>query len=157
MLGLLAQTTDYYTTSYNVDTAVNEGALAGMMAFLGIYMLFVLAAVVFMVVCLWKIFEKAGRPGWYAIVPILNAWTMAEIAGKPGWWSLAFLLAFIPVVGPIAALIVSIIINLELAKAFGKDTGFAVLLILLPIVGYPMLAFGDAKYGGAKPAAPKAA
>jgi len=38
-------------------------------------------------------------------------------------------------------------INL-LSKSFGKDVGFTIGLILLPVIFYPILAFGDAKYIG---------
>ncbi len=118
-----------------------------------------------MIVCLWKVFEKAGVEGWKAIIPVYNGWVLAEIAGKPGWWGIVGVAGFIPFVGwiaSIAALVLSVIISIEIAKAFSKDTAFAVLLILLPFVGYAMLAFSDAKYtapgggktGGAKPTTP---
>ena len=76
---------------------------------------------------------------------------------RPTWWVLLYFLSVIPVVGWIGSLIVSVIVMIDLAKSFGKDTGFAVLLILLPIVGYPMLAFGKDEYKGpsVKPAAAK--
>jgi hypothetical protein len=88
---------------------------------------------------------------------------LCEIVGRPGWWSLSFLLSIIPLIGWIAPLIVSVIIMIDLAKAFGKEPAFAVLLILLPIIGLPILAFGQAKYGGpvshggTTPTTPKAA
>lgn len=140
MFGLLAQATE--TTLTTSDAA----AAGGLMAFLGAYLIFVLVFAVFMAVVMWKLFEKAGKPGWAAIVPIYNVWTFAEIAGRPGWWGLAFLLSFIPVVGPLLSLAVSVILDIDVAKAFGKDPAFAILLVLLPFIGFPMLAFGDAKY-----------
>src|SRR5690606_15190191 len=73
-----------------------------------------------------------------------------EVAGRPGWWAF---LAFIPFVGSIAAFIVSIIACMDMAKSFGKETGYGILLALLPAIGYPMLAFGDAEYQG--PAGPE--
>ncbi len=98
-----------------------------------------------------KIFQKAGRKdAWTAWVPIYNTWVLFEIAGRPGWWAL---LGFIPIFGGIVAFVVGIIAMIDLAKSFGKEGGFAALLILLPVVGYPMLAFGDAKYHG--PAGPE--
>ena len=107
------------------------------------YRLFVslLAILLLIIVSLWKIFEKAGKPGWASIVPIYNIIVMLEIVGKPVWW---LLLLFIPFVG----LIVSIMLVFELAKKFGKGGGFALGLVLLPIIFYPILAFGDAKYEG---------
>ncbi|MDD3480667.1 MAG: DUF5684 domain-containing protein [Patescibacteria group bacterium] len=121
-------------------------------------MVVVLAVAVFMIVCMWKIFVKAGKPGWAAIVPIYNVIVLLEIIGRPAWWVLFLFASVIPFVGWIAALAFGIIIALDLAKSFGKDTGFGILLPLLPIVGYPMLAFGKAEYkgpsaSGSKPAA----
>lgn len=107
--------------------------------------LFALLIVAVVFGSLWKIFTKAGEPGWAAIVPIYNAIIILKIVGRPIWW-IALLL--IPCVG----WIVGIIVAVDLAKAFGKSVGFAVGMILLPIVFYPMLAFGDAQYGGKKTA-----
>jgi hypothetical protein len=87
----------------------------------------------------WKVFEKAGRPGWAAIIPIYNAVVLLQIVGKPTWW---VLLLFVPV----ANIIVSVIVCLQLAKKFGYDIGFGIGLILLSVVFLPMLAFGSAQY-----------
>jgi hypothetical protein len=137
MLDVLGQVTTTY------QTADDQGVVAAAMAFLMAWLIIIIPLAILTVVGLWKIFEKAGVEGWKSIIPIYNMWCLAEIAGKPGWWAL---LSLIPYVGAIAGLVVSIIVNLELAKAFGKETGFAVLMILLPFVGYPMLGFSDAKY-----------
>lgn len=161
MLSLLAQASYDYTYT---TTTTNTGGLAALGAFMGVIILISLVVGIFMIVCMWKIFTKAGVEGWKAIIPIYNTWVLAEIVGRPGWWGLAPLLGVVPYVGGIAAFVVMCIIYVDLAKSFGKTPGFAVLLILLPIVGYPMLAFGDAKYGGpaaasaggSKPAAPAA-
>ncbi|PJZ26013.1 signal peptidase I [Leptospira hartskeerlii] len=90
-------------------------------------------------VSLWKIFEKAGKPGWAGIIPIYNLYVLMEIIGRPGWWLILF---FIPCVG----IVISIITAIDLAKSFGKTAGYAVLFIFA--VGYPILAFSDAKYVG---------
>ena len=98
-----------------------------------------LALAVFMIATLWKIFAKAGKPGWACLIPIYNLIVMLEIAGKPVWW---FLLFFIPVVN----LVIMILVLAGLATNFGKGGGFVVGLILLPIIFYPILAFGGAQY-----------
>lgn len=161
MLGLLAQAGDY---SYQVTTTntADKGVAAGFAAFFAAYFIFILIIAAIMVVSLWKLFEKAGKPGWAAIVPIYNMWVYAEVAGKPGYWGLAGLLSVIPFVGWIAALGVQIYLTIEFTKNFGKEAAWAILLILLPVIGYPILAFSkDTKYVGAsskpsgtKPAAP---
>lgn len=91
------------------------------------------------IVALWKVFEKAGKPGWGAIVPIYNIILMLEIAGKPLWWIILF---FIPIVN----IVIDIIVSIEIANRFSKGTGFGVGLALLPFIFYPILGFGDAKY-----------
>jgi Na+/melibiose symporter-like transporter len=92
-----------------------------------------------MIVAGWKVFTKAGQPGWASIIPFYNVYVMLTIVGKPGWWLLLF---FIPIVN----LVIGIIVTLELAKRFGKSGGFAVGLILLPFIFYLILAFGSATY-----------
>jgi hypothetical protein len=89
----------------------------------------------------WIVFTKAGRPGWAIIIPFYNLYIFLTIAGKPGWW---LILMFIPVVN----IVISIIMNLGLAEKFGKGTGFAIGLVFLPIIFWPILAFSDAKYMG---------
>ena len=110
-----------------------------------------LVVLVLAVVCLiglWKVFTKAGQPGWGCIIPIYNAYLLIKIAGKPGWWLILF---FIPIVN----LVMAILVSLAVAKAFGKGGGFGVGLFLLPFIFYPMLGFGDAQYTA--PVAPPAA
>jgi len=97
-------------------------------------------------VALWRVFEKAGQPGWAAIIPIYNVYILCKIAGKPGWW---VLLMFIPVVN----IVILLLVKLDLARAFGKTPGFGIGLWLLPILFYPLLAFGDAQYRKPPPAA----
>ncbi|WP_230469863.1 DUF5684 domain-containing protein [Lujinxingia vulgaris] len=94
-----------------------------------------------MIASMWKIFTKAGEPGWAAIVPVYNGIVLAKICGKEPWWGILLIV-------PFANLVAMIILSLALAEAFGKDTVWGLGLILLPIVFYPMLAFGNAQYQG---------
>jgi Family of unknown function (DUF5684) len=98
-----------------------------------------LVIVLLMVIGMWMVFVKAGKPGWAAIIPIYNIIVALEIAGKPIWW---FILLLIPFVGFIMWLIVVIAV----ARNFGKGVGFAIGLWLLPFIFFPILGFGDAKY-----------
>ena len=142
---LLATSTTYYAIdSSREDLAGAIGALVTAM------LLPIIAVIVLMIVAMWKIYTKAGREGWKAIIPFYNMYTITEIAGLNGW---LFLLSFIPGVG---TLIWSIMVAIKLAPAFGKGTGFAVGLILLSPIFYLILAFGDAKYtlGGGDTAKP---
>ena len=104
-------------------------------------MIVYLAILVIELVSMWKLFEKAGKPGWAAIIPIYNVLVMLEIAKKE-WWYL--LLMFIPIVN----FVIAIIVTIAFVKAYGKDTGFAVLTIFFAPIMYPILAFGDSKYVG---------
>lgn len=114
------------------------GAVAAGIGVIGVVIW--LAIIVVIIAALWKVFTKAGQPGWGAIIPIYNAYLLCKIAGKPGWW---ILLMLIPIVGIIIALLVA----LGVAANFGKGAGFGIGLFFLPIIFYPILAFGDATYG----------
>jgi uncharacterized protein DUF5684 len=103
------------------------------------------ALIIFMIVAWWRLFTKAGQPGWASIIPIFNTYILCKIAGKSGWW---VLLLLIPCVG----LVFWILVCIAVAERFGKGGGFAVGLILLPFIFFPILAFGDAKYQGGPPA-----
>ncbi len=100
------------------------------------------AVLLLVIVSIWKIFEKAGKPGWAAIIPIYNIIVLLEIVGKPVWW---FILLLIPFVN----FIIIIILAHRLSLSFGQGVGMTLLLLILPIIGYPMLAFGSATYKGA--------
>ena len=105
------------------------------------FIVIILLVVVFMIAAMWKIFEKAGQPGWAAIVPIYNMYVLLKIVGKPGWWLLLFLI-------PIVNYVFIIWTYNMLSKSFGKEEGFTVGLVLLGIVFFPILGFGDARYIG---------
>jgi hypothetical protein len=102
-------------------------------------LLFILAICLLMVVSMWKIFTKAGKPGWACIIPIYNLVVLLQIVRKPMWWIVMFLIPFV-------SLIFFILLYVELAKAYGKGAGFAVGLIFLGIIFVPILAFGSARY-----------
>ena len=99
------------------------------------------AILVLMIASGWKIYEKAGQPGWAAIVPIYNIIVLCKIIGKPTWWTV---LIFIPIVN----YVILIMMIHGLSKSFGKGAGYTVGLVFLGIIFYPMLAFGDAQYIG---------
>jgi hypothetical protein len=94
---------------------------------------------ILMIAAWWKIFSKAGQPGWAAIIPIYNWIVWCKIVGRPAWWVLLLLICF-----PIFF----IILLIDLAKSFGKGVGFAIGLILVSIIFFPILGFGSATYQG---------
>lgn len=108
---------------------------------LGVLALVCLVWLAFMFATVWRIFTKAGRPGWAALIPIYNSVVLLHIAGRPWWW---LCLMFIPLVN-----IVMFIIWLnDLAASFGRGSGFTVGLLFLPFIFYPILAFGGSRYLG---------
>jgi len=104
-------------------------------------MLFSLVVTVFYVYCMWRLFEKAGKPGWAALIPIYNTLIQLEIIQRPWWW---LLLMFVPLVN----FVVAVTVIFDLAKAFGKDTAFGFGILFLAPIFIPILALGNAKYIG---------
>ncbi len=94
------------------------------------------------IVALWKVFAKAGQPGWAALVPFYNLYVMTQVAGKPGWWVLLFFVPFVNIV-------LCFLLFIAFAQKFGKGAGFGVGLTLLTFIFMPILAFGDAQYDAA--------
>ena len=120
------------------------GALFG-----GAFMIVWLVVLVAVVAGMWKMFEKAGKPGWAAIVPFYNLIVLLEIVGRPLWWIVLFLI-------PCVSFVAWIIIALDVAKAFGKDVAFGIGLALLGFIFIPILGFGDARYVGPVAGSPPA-
>jgi hypothetical protein len=106
-----------------------------------------LGLALFYIVAAWKIFTKAGHPGWGIFIPIYNVYLWVKIAGKSGWWVLLY---FIPLVN----LVIAIIVAIDVAKAFGKTTAWGVcLLFLFSFIGIPILGYGKATYTQPAPVA----
>lgn len=153
LLSLFAQVTSDYSYDYSYATnSVGGTSSAGIAVGILVFLLLIgLVVYVFFAICLMKLFKKAGRiDSWAAFVPIYNTYVFFEVAGRPGWWAF---LGLIPIVGSVAALLTLIIGSIDFAKSFGKDLGYGILMALLPIIGYPVLAFSNATYKG--PAGPE--
>ncbi len=103
--------------------------------------IFIIALAIFQLAAIWKVFTKAGQPGWAAIIPFYNIYIMTKIGGKPGYWVLLCLI-------PIVNLVFLIWLYNMISKSFGKDEGFTAGLVLLGIIFWPILGFGSAKYLG---------
>lgn len=95
----------------------------------------------------WKVFTKAGKPGWAVIIPIYNAIVLLEICGRPIWWILLLLIPCVQIP------VVQIILSLDLAKSFGKGPLFGIGLWLFGCIFVPVLGFGSAQYQGPAAAA----
>lgn len=107
----------------------------------------VAALLILTIAGIWRVFQKAGEPGWASIIPIYNMIVLLKVARKPLWW---FFLLLIPIIN----LIVWIIMYVAIARNFGKGVGFAIGMFLLSPIFFPILGFGDAQYQPAPPAQP---
>jgi hypothetical protein len=94
-----------------------------------------------LIFAMWKVFTKAGQPGWASIIPIYNLYIWCKIVGRPGWWIILMLIPFVN-------FIIAIILCIDTAKSFGKGVGFGIGLLLLGIIFWPILGFGSAQYQG---------
>jgi Family of unknown function (DUF5684) len=104
-------------------------------------MIFGLLVALLIIVAMWKVFTKAGQPGWASIIPIYNLYIWCKIVGRPWWWILLMLIPFVN-------FIIAIILCIDLAKSFGKGVGFGLGLALLGFIFWPILGFGSAQYQG---------
>ncbi|MGF7041470.1 DUF5684 domain-containing protein [Mucilaginibacter lappiensis] len=124
--------------NYDPSSAASAGAI---FAILAACLIPALIVGIISIIGMWKVYEKAGKPGWAAIIPIYSHIVLLEIVGKPIWWIFLFL---VPCVNIIFAVWT---INL-LSKSFGQSEGFTVGLLLLPFVFFPVLGFGNYQYLG---------
>lgn len=105
------------------------------------YYLFILVFYVVCVIGMWKMFEKAGKPGWASLIPFYNLYCVYEIGWGTGW---LFLLSFVPCVN----IVFEIMLSFKMAKAYGQGTAFGFGLLLLKPIFYMILGFGDSEYIG---------
>ena len=118
-----------------------QGAVAPKKSFPVSLLLALLAACLMIIASQWIVFQKAGQAGWKCLIPFYKVYVLMEISGKPGWW---MFLLFIPPVG----LVTYLFAMLSLAKKFGRSELFGVGLLFLPMVLFPVLAFGGSEYEG---------
>ena len=117
----------------------SESTGSGIAGVIGV--LLYLGIIVLIIAGLWKIFAKAGKPGWASIIPFYNFIVLLEIVGKPTWW---IILAFVPIVN----IVIVIMVYIDLAKSFGKGVGFGLGLTFLSPIFICILGFGSAQYKG---------
>ena len=103
----------------------------------------VLLVTIFLIIIpLWKVYKKAGKPGWAAIIPVYSNWVLFEITGFPAWIALLTLIPFVNIVPGILTLVATV----KLAQRFGKGIGFGIGMIVLPFIFLPILGYGKAQY-----------
>lgn len=119
----------------DASTSGNVGAADGVLVL--VMTVIVLAVTILMVVGMWKLFVKAGRPGWASIVPFYNTYVMVELAGRPIWWFAVILLV------PILNVVFGVIVTIDFVKAYGKSTAYGVFSLFFPFITLPIMAFDD--------------
>lgn len=133
---------DTTSVNYTADSGASTGGAVG-----GLLMLVLAAMIVMMLILIavsnWRLFTKAGRPGWASIVPFYNIFVMVEIVGRPLWWAAVIILA------PVINFVFSVIVSFDFVKSYGRGTGFAIFAFFFPFIAYPILAFDNSvKYVG---------
>lgn len=103
--------------------------------------LVVLVVIVFYLGASWRVFSKAGRPGWLSIIPIVNTVVLLHIVGRPWWW---VLLLFVPIVD----FVILVLVFYDLARSYGHGAGFFLGLFFLSFIFYPILGYGGSRYRG---------
>lgn len=125
---------DYYSTN------MNDASTGGLLAAFGHIWLFTMIVSIVTIVAMWKLFKKAGKPGWASIIPIYNTYTLFDIV-YPGH-GIKFLLMLIPFVN----IYIGIKCYIDLAKAFGKSGAYALGLIFLNPIFMCILGFDSSVY-----------
>lgn len=123
---------DSFQQNALVPPVPSFGDLIGMMP--PVVLIIILMVIVFFIAAFWRVFEKAGERGIYSIIPIYNIYKLHQIVGQPGWW---VILDVIPLVG----FITQCLMNKKLAEKFQAPQLIMVVVILLPPIGYAILAF----------------
>ncbi len=140
---LLANSYGAVSPIINVTSTINGASgntlVGGFLIAFVTFFIFVSIAAIISIIAMWKIFTKAGQPGWASIIPVYNMIVMLEVIRRPLWW---IVLMFIPFVN----ILISVVIARELARVFGKGRRFTAGLLVLPFIYYPLLGFGKSQY-----------
>lgn len=134
---------DYSSMYESSVSSIALGAALGTMMFF--IVVFSLIVCVLSIIAMWSIFTKAGKPGWASIIPVYNMVVLYQIVGMNPW---LLLLYIVPFVNYVASIVLTIMLGIKLAKAFGKSSGFAVGLIFLNTIFMLILGLGNAEYVG---------
>lgn len=110
-------------------------------AVFGIVWLLCMGLAIACIVAEWKLFKKAGKPGWGCLIPFYNMYLLCDIVWGNG---LYMLLLFIP----FGNFVFGLVTLVKLAKVFGKSGGFAAGIIFLSPIFMMILGFGKSEYQG---------
>ena len=142
---------------------MDNSVAAMVLAILGVYSAIVIVWYLLVVIAYWKVFSKAGEAGWKSLIPVYNVYIEFKLAWKNTnmfWIYLACALAsavlgqisgFVAILGAVAGivvLVITVLLNIRMAKAFGRGTGFAIGLLFLTPIFMMILGFGSSQYLG---------
>jgi hypothetical protein len=143
------------------ELSVNNDLYAVLAGFGILLFVFLLIVCILLLVSNWKIFSKAGKPGWASLIPFYNLYIMSDIAfGNLSYFIAVLITGVVSFFGGfldssilsslvgLASFVIYIIYCVKLSKAFGRSGGFAVGLVLLPLIFFPILGLGSAEYAG---------
>jgi hypothetical protein len=131
----------------------NEAAALGvLLALIAGFGMILLAGYVVCLIGMWKVFTKAGQPGWAVLIPIYNVIVLLRVAGLPWYWVFAVFLPIIPVLGVLAYMVLAVMCLHRISTRFGQGVGFTIGLTLLSPIFFLILGFGSSKYVGEQPA-----
>ncbi|MBH1980596.1 hypothetical protein I8H83_02230 [Candidatus Saccharibacteria bacterium] len=128
---------EYNTTYETTTTSMSSGEAAALGGIFLVFGLIAIVALVVAIVAMWKLFTKAGEPGWKALVPVYNSWVFLRLGDQAGWWALVALIPFLNIVAIVFMAIAAYNISLKL----GKEGWYVVLYVLVPIIWILILAF----------------
>ena len=134
-----------------VDDASATGFIAIVFGLIAMFLLPLIIIGIILIIANWKLYAKIGLPGWYSIIPIFSLWTLYEKLNIKPYFSLV---AFIPFIGGLIALIITIFAMIRLARGFGKSDSYAIGILILAFIFVPMLAFGKSTWNQKAATAP---
>jgi len=131
----------------------NDAAALGLiMAMIAGFGMILLAGYVVVLIGMWKVFTKAGQPGWAVLIPVYNIIVLLRVAGLPWYWVFAVFLPIIPILGVLAYMVLAVMCLHRISTRFGQGVGFTIGLTLLSPIFFLILGFGSSKYVAEQPA-----
>ncbi len=134
------------------EASANNAAIGAFAALGVVLILMILAVALLVVIGMWKVFTKAGQPGWAVLIPIYNVIVLLRVAGLPWYWVFALFLQIIPIIGQLAFMVLTVMCLHRISTRFGQGVGFTIGLTLLSPIFFLILGFGSFKYVGEQPA-----
>jgi hypothetical protein len=134
------------------EASANNAAIGAFAALGVVLILMILAVALLVVIGMWKVFTKAGQPGWAVLIPIYNVIVLLRVAGLPWYWVFALFLQIIPIIGQLAFMVLTVMCLHRISTRFGQGVGFTIGLTLLSPIFFLILGFGSSKYVGEQPA-----